>query len=168
MKCWSVMLRSMYSIYLCFAWFNQSLSMVDVVVWCVFSIIFCIKMVELRTFALTDIVWGNVYSIMSIKLHFFAAPKRKTSHKVPNITLQIFVGKSDYQLTKDSTRWLRLGMSWLTLGIVRHGTKWHGYDLICIRDRERHFRLLANSTTFNKISARVKFTGRHGKCIVTI
>jgi len=64
MKCWSIMLRSMYSIYLCFTWSKRSLSMVDVVVWCVFSNIFCIKMVELRTFALTDIVWGNVNSII--------------------------------------------------------------------------------------------------------
>jgi len=27
-----------------------------------FSVVFCIKMVELRTSAPTDIVWGNVYS----------------------------------------------------------------------------------------------------------
>ena len=38
--------------------FSICIPMFDVVVWCVFSIIFCIKMVELRTFALTDIVWG--------------------------------------------------------------------------------------------------------------
>jgi len=58
-----------YSIYLCFSRLKQSLSMVNVVVlskfsfiFCVYSVIFCTKMVELRMFARTDIVWGNVYS----------------------------------------------------------------------------------------------------------
>jgi len=36
------------------------------IVFCVYSVIFCIKMVELRTLALTDIVSGNVYSIIYV------------------------------------------------------------------------------------------------------
>jgi len=33
---------------------------------CAYSIVFCIKMVELRTLAWTDIVSGNVYSTIYV------------------------------------------------------------------------------------------------------
>jgi len=36
------------------------------IIFCVYSVIFCIKMVELRTLASTDIVSGNVYSIIYV------------------------------------------------------------------------------------------------------
>jgi len=61
--------RSTYTTYLCFSWLKQSLSMVIIVVlseininFCGYLVVFCIKMVELRTLAWTDIVSGNVYS----------------------------------------------------------------------------------------------------------
>jgi len=36
------------------------------IIFCVYSVIFCIKMVELHTLAWTDIVSGNVYSIIYV------------------------------------------------------------------------------------------------------
>jgi len=33
---------------------------------CGYSVVFCIKMVELRTSAPTEIVWGNVYSTIYV------------------------------------------------------------------------------------------------------
>jgi len=36
------------------------------IIFCIYSVIFCIKMVELRTLASTDIVSGNVYSIIYV------------------------------------------------------------------------------------------------------
>jgi len=36
------------------------------IVFCVYSVIFCIKMVELSTLAWTDIVSGNIYSIIYV------------------------------------------------------------------------------------------------------
>jgi len=42
---------------------------------CIYSVIFCTKLAELRTFARTDSVWGNVYWVfMSMKLHFSVGP----------------------------------------------------------------------------------------------
>jgi len=36
------------------------------IIFYVYSVIFCIKMVELRTLALTDFVSGNIYSIIYV------------------------------------------------------------------------------------------------------
>ena len=36
------------------------------IIFCIYSVIFCIEMVELRTIASTDIVSGNVYSIIYV------------------------------------------------------------------------------------------------------
>jgi len=50
--------RSTYTTHLCFSWLKQSLSMVFILVlseinmnFCGYSVVFCIKMVELRTLA---------------------------------------------------------------------------------------------------------------------
>jgi len=36
------------------------------IIFCIYSVIFCTKMVELCTFARTDIVWANVYSSICV------------------------------------------------------------------------------------------------------
>jgi len=70
----------LFSIYLCLSGLKQSLSMVNVVlskfliIFCIYSVIFCTKMVELRTFALMLFEVTFIQIFMSIKLHFSLGP----------------------------------------------------------------------------------------------